>query len=309
MLLAVLLGFLVCSLGLKNGVEKITKGMMTALFVVMLVLVVRSMTLPGAADGLSFYLLPDFSKMVENGLWDAVFAAMGQAFFTLSVGIGSMAIFGSYIGKERTLLGETVNITVLDTLVAVTAGLIIFPACAAFGVSPDSGPPLVFVTLPNIFNEMPLSRLWGSLFFLFMSFAALSTVIAVFENILSFAMDLWGWTRKKAVAVNILLVSVLSLPSAMAYNLLSGVAPFGSGSTIIDLEDFIVSNNLLPLGALVYLLFCVTKKGWGWDNFIKEVNTGKGLRFPTSIRFYVTYVLPVIMLVIFVGGYIVKFFG
>ena len=282
MLLAVLLGFLVCSLGLKNGVEKITKGMMTALFVVMLVLVVRSMTLPGAADGLSFYLLPDFSKMVENGLWDAVFAAMGQAFFTLSVGIGSMAIFGSYIGKERTLLGETVNITVLDTLVAVTAGLIIFPACAAFGVSPDSGPPLVFVTLPNIFNEMPLSRLWGSLFFLFMSFAALSTVIAVFENILSFAMD---------------------------YNLLSGVAPFGSGSTIIDLEDFIVSNNLLPLGALVYLLFCVTKKGWGWDNFIKEVNTGKGLRFPTSIRFYVTYVLPVIMLVIFVGGYIVKFFG
>lgn len=308
MILAVALGFGVCSLGLQNGVEKITKIMMSCLFVVMLVLVVRSVTLPGAAAGLRFYLVPDFRKMAEIGLGETIFAAMSQAFFTLSIGIGSMAIFGSYINRDRSLTGEAMSIMLLDTLVAFLAGLIIFPACFAFGVNPGQGPGLVFVTLPNIFNSMQGGRLWGSLFFVFMSFAALSTIIAVFENILSFAMDLWGWSRKKAVAVNLLLIPLLSLPATLGFNLLSGVQPLGADSTILDLEDFIVSSNLLPLGSLVYLAFCVSKKGWGWDNFIAEADSGRGLRFPSKLRLYVKFAIPLMVLYIFVQGYIQKFF-
>ncbi len=308
MLIAVLLGFGICSMGLQKGVEKITKVMMSSLLVVMLILVVRAVTLPGAGEGLKFYLMPDFGKMVESGLFEVVFAAMGQAFFTLSIGIGSMAIFGSYIDKERSLMGESVSILCLDTFVALMAGLIIFPACFAFGVNPDSGPNLVFVTLPNIFNAMAGGRIWGSLFFVFMSFAALSTVVAVFENILSFAMDLWGWSRKKAVWVNAIAIVLLSIPCVLGFNLWSGWQPLGAGSNIMDLEDFIVSNNLLPIGSLVYLFFCVTRYGWGWNNFMDEVNAGKGMKFPKWMRIYVTYILPILVIFMFVQGYISKFF-
>lgn len=308
MVLVVFIGFGICSLGLKNGVEKITKAMMLCLLFLIIVLVIRSLTLPNASEGLKFYLLPDFGRMMEAGLADTIFAAMSQAFFTLSIGIGSLAIFGSYIGKERRLTGDAISITVLDTFVAVMSGLIIFPACFSFGVEPGSGPGLIFQTLPNIFNEMQGGRIWGSLFFIFMAFAALSTVIAVFENIISSCMDKWGWSRKKAVLINIVLVIILSLPCALGFSVLSGVQPFGAGSTIMDLEDFIVSSNLLPLGSLVYLLFCVTRYGWGWDNFIEEANTGKGIKFPKWTRKYITFVLPLIVLVIFVQGYISKFF-
>lgn len=304
LIVVVLIGFGVCSLGLKNGVEKITKVMMICLLAIMGVLVIRAVTLPGAAEGLKFYLMPDFGKMMEAGAFEVISAAMGQAFFTLSIGIGSMAIFGSYIDKERSLMGESINILALDTSVALMSGLIIFPACFAFGVNPGSGPNLVFITLPQIFNSMAGGRIWGTLFFVFMSFAALSTVIAVFENIISFAIDLWGWSRKKAVLINIVLITVLSLPCVFGFNLLSGFAPLGEGTNIMDLEDFIVSNNLLPIGSLVYLIFCVTRYGWGWDNFFAEVNAGKGLRFPKQIRFYVTFILPILVLFLFVQGYI-----
>lgn len=309
MVIAVLIGFGVCSLGLQNGVEKITKLMMSSLFVIILILAVRAVTLPNAAEGLRFYLMPDFSKIAEQGISNTIFAAMGQAFFTLSIGMGSMAVFGSYLQKDRSLMGETIKITALDTLVALMSGLIIFPSCFSFGVNPGSGPGLVFVTLPNIFNAMPGGRIWGILFFVFMTFAALSTIIAVFENIVSFGIDRWDWTRKKSVLVNIVLIILLSLPCALGFNLLSGFAPLGAGTTILDLEDFIVSNNILPIGSLVYLLFCVTRYGWGWDNFIREANTGQGLKFPKWIRFYLTFILPAIILVIFVQGYITKFFG
>ena len=309
MVISVLLGFGICALGLQKGVEKITKVMMSSLFVILLILVVRAVTLPGAKDGLKFYLMPDFKKMFEAGAFEVVSAAMGQAFFTLSIGIGSMAIFGSYIDKDRALMGESLNILALDTSVALLSGLIIFPACFAFGVNADSGPSLVFITLPNIFNNMAGGRIWGTLFFAFMSFAALSTVIAVFENIISFAMDLWNFSRKKAVIINIFLVIILSIPCVLGFNVLSGITPLGAGSNIMDLEDFIVSNNLLPIGSLVYLFFCVTKYGWGWDNFIKEVNTGKGIKFPKWLRIYVTYILPIVVLFLFVQGYVSKFLG
>lgn len=309
MVLTVILGFGICSLGLKNGVEKINKIMMSSLLFIMLALVIRSVTLPGAAEGLRFYLLPDFGKMVEQGLAEVIYAAMGQAFFTLSIGIGALAIFGSYIGKDRRLLGESVNIAILDTSVALLSGLIIFPACFSFGVNPGEGPGLVFVTLPNIFNHMAGGRVWGSLFFVFMSFAALSTIVAVFENIISFAMDLWNWTRKKAVIVNLFLIIVLSLPAVFGFNLLSDFHPLGGTSNILDLEDFIVSSNLLPLGSLVYLLFCASRYGWGFKKFREETNTGKGLKLPKWIRVYMVYVLPVIVLFIFIQGYISKFFA
>ena len=308
MVIVTLLGFAVCSKGLKNGVEKITKVMMVCLLVLMVVLMFRSVTLPGAGEGLAFYLKPDFGKMMESGFFEVVFAAMGQAFFTLSLGIGAMAIFGSYIGKDHSLTGEAINVTILDTFVAVMAGLIIFPACSAFNVPVDSGPSLIFVTLPNVFNEMPGGRLWGALFFVFMSFAALSTIIAVFENILSFAMDLWGWSRKKAVIFNIGLILVLSLPCALGFNVLSGVTLPQIGN-IQDIEDFIVSNNLLPLGSMVYLLFCTSKYGWGFKNFVSEADAGRGLRFPRWTRVYVSYILPVIVLFIWVVGYYQKFFA
>lgn len=308
MIIAVTIGMYVCGRGLQNGVEKITKVMMSCLFFVMIALVIRSVTLPNSSEGLKFYLVPNFSKMMEQGVSQVVFAAMGQAFFTLSLGIGAMAIFGSYIDKDYSLTGEAINVTILDTSVAFMAGLIIFPACFAFGVNPGQGPELVFITLPNIFNVMPGGRIWGSLFFIFMSFAALSTIIAVFENIISFAMDLWGWERKKAVAVNFVLIIILSLPCLLGFNVLSGVHPLGGSTSILDFEDFIVSNNLLPLGSLVYLLFCVHKCGWGWNNFIEEADTGKGLKFPKWVRFYVTYILPLIVLFIFIEGYRTMFF-
>ena len=308
MIVVVLGSFFICSLGLQKGVERITKVMMSCLFLILLLLCVRSVTLPGAMEGIKFYLIPDFGKMVENGIGEAVFAAMGQSFFTLSLGIGAMAIFGSYISKDRSLTGESVSICVLDTTVALLSGLIIFPSCFAFGVDPGEGPGLVFITLPNVFNQMAGGRIFGALFFVFMFFAALSTIVAVFENIISFSLDLFGVTRKKAVAVNIIAIILLSMPCVLGFNLWSSFAPLGAGTTIQDLEDFIVSNNLLPLGSLVYLLFCTNRYGWGWKNFIAEADAGQGLKFPKWSRIYVTYVLPLIILFIFVMGYYQKFF-
>ena len=302
MVLATLLGFIVCSFGLKKGVEKINKTMMLALLAIITVLAVRSMTLSGAGAGLRYYLVPDFSRLSDN--WgETVFAALGQAFFTLSIGMGSMGIFGSYIGKERRLMGEAVSIAALDTFVAFSAGLIVIPACFAYNIDPGAGPGLLFETLPQVFNAMAGGRVWGTLFFLFMVFAALSTVTAVFENLISFYMDTWGWTRRKACLVNGVLVLLLALPCALGFNVLSGVAPLGGGSTIMDLEDFIISNNILPLGSLVYVLFCTfNKRGWGWAPFMEEVNTGQGMRFPQWLRVYCKYVLPVILLILWGHG-------
>ena len=307
MVLVVLLSFFICSLGLQKGVERITKAMMSCLFLILLILCIRSVTLPGASEGLRFYLIPDFTRFTENGVGNTIFAAMGQAFFTLSLGIGAMAIFGSYIGKDHTLTGETINICLLDTLVAFLAGLIIFPSCFAFGVDPGQGPGLVFITLPNIFNQMVGGRIFGVLFFVFMTFAAQSTIIAVFENIISFSMDLFGTSRKKTVLINGIAIILLSLPCVFGFNIWSGFQPMGAGSTIQDLEDFIVSNNLLPLGSMVYLLFCTSRYGWGWKNFLAEADTGKGVKFPAWARVYVSYILPLIVLFIFIMGYYQKF--
>ncbi len=303
------IGFAVCFVGLRKGVELVSKVMMSGLFVLLVALAVRSATLPGAGAGISFYLWPDWNRLTENGLWTSVYAALGQAFFTLSVGIGSMAIFGSYISRERSLTGESVMITLMDLFAALMSGMIIFPACFAFGVEPGGGPGLVFVTLPNIFNNMASGALWGALFFLFMTFAALTTVIAVFENIVSFGIDVLGYSRKKSVLANLALMLILALPCAVGPSLLSGFQPFGPGSGVLDLEDFILSNNLLPLGSLVYLLFCTTRYGWGWDNFVAEADAGEGLKFPRLLRPYFTYVLPIVMLAIFIQGYIEKFRG
>lgn len=307
MVLVVLLSFFICSLGLQKGVERITKAMMSCLFLILLILCIRSVTLPGASEGLRFYLIPDFTRFTENGVGNTIFAAMGQAFFTLSLGIGAMAIFGSYIGKDRTLTGETINICLLDTLVAFLAGLIIFPSCFAFGVDPGQGPGLVFITLPNIFNQMVGGRIFGVLFFVFMTFAAQSTIIAVFENIISFSIDLFGTSRKKTVLINGIAIILLSLPCVFGFNIWSDFQPMGAGSTIQDLEDFIVSNNLLPLGSMVYLLFCTSRYGWGWKNFLAEADTGKGVKFPAWARVYVSYILPLIVLFIFIMGYYQKF--
>ena len=303
MIITVVTCFMICSLGLQKGVEKITKVMMVCLLGLMIVLAARSLLLKGGEEGIRFYLFPDFKKLTEGsgGLWEAVYAAMGQSFFTLSLGIGALAIFGSYIGKERSLTGEALSIAILDTFVALMAGLIIFPACFAYDIQPDSGPNLIFITLPNVFNAMKGGRLWGTLFFLFMSFAAFSTIIAVFENILSFAMDLTGCSRKKAVVINLIAIIVLSLPCVLGFNVLSGLKL--PGGSVLDFEDFLVSNNLLPLGSLVYLLFCTSRYGWGFRNFMKEANTGEGIKFPSWARFYVSYILPVIVLVIFFMGY------
>ena len=309
MIAVVVIGFLINSFGLQGGLERVTKVMMIALLAIMVVLAVNSIRTPGSGEGLRFYLIPDFGRMAETGVANVVVGAMNQAFFTLSLGIGAMAIFGSYIGKGRALLGEAVNVAVLDTFVAFTAGLIIFPACFAFNVSPDSGPNLIFVTLPNIFNHMAGGRLWGSLFFVFMAFAAFSTVLAVFENIMSCCMDLTGWSRKKTAAINIVLMILLSLPCVLGFNVWSGFQPFGPGSNVLDLEDFLVSNLWLPLGSLVYLLFCTSRYGWGWKNFQNEANDGGGIKVRDGIRFYVSYILPLIVLVIFVLGIKDKFFA
>lgn len=303
MVIAVLLSFGICALGVQKGVERITKVMMTALLLLIVVLAVHSVRLPGAGEGVKFYLVPDFGRMREVGIGNIIFGAMSQAFFTLSLGIGAMAIFGSYLDRNRSLTGEAMSIGVLDTFVALMAGMIIIPACFSFGVEPDAGPSLIFITLPQIFNQMAGGRIWGSLFFLFLSFAALSTVIAVFENIISFAIDLFGVTRQRAVAVNIVLVIVLSLPAVLGYNVLSGVTPLGAGSTIMDLEDFLVSNNLLPLGSLVYLLFCTKRNGWGWNRFINEANSGTGMKVPAFVRGYMTWGIPALVVVIYLKGY------
>lgn len=304
MVIIVVSGILICSLGLQKGVEKITKIMMTLLLLIIVVLAVRGMTLPGGTEGIKFYLLPNVQRMREVGIAETVTAAMNQAFFTLSLGIGSMAIFGSYIGKDHTLLGESVNIAILDTFVALVSGLIIFPTCFSFDISPDMGPSLIFITLPNIFNNMTGGRVWGTLFFIFMTFAAFSTILAVFENIISCGMDLFGWSRKKSCLVNLIALTILSLPCVFGYNIWSSFQPFGEGSAVLDLEDFIVSNILLPVGALVYLLFCVTRYGWGFENYLKETNTGEGLKMPRGIRIYVTFILPVLLLFLTIKGWI-----
>ena len=310
MLIIVAIGVITTRAGVKNGVERVTKVMMVALFVVLVALCVRAVTLPGAEEGLEFYLMPDFGKLFAGNTpaeqWatfgDAVYAALGQAFFTVSVGMGSMAIFGSYIDKDRRLTGETVRVGVLDTLVALMAGLVIFPSCFAFGVEPASGPSLVFITLPIVFNAMPLGQLWGTLFFLFMSFAALSTVIAVFETIMAFSMDQWGVRREKACLVNGALIALLSIPCVLGFNVLSGATIPGIGD-IQSIEDFLVSNNILPLGGLFLVMFVTSKRGWGWKNFLAEADTGEGLRFPAWSYRYMKYVLPVGIVIIFVLGY------
>lgn len=295
----VILGFFVCSLGLQAGVERIGKFMMSGMFIMLVILVFKAATLPEASAGLSFYLKPDFS----NFNWEGVYAAMGQAFFTLSLGIGSMTIFGSYIGKERSLTGESLNVMMLDTLIALLAGLVIFPAAFAFGVNAGSGPGLVFVTLPNVFNQMLGGQLWGSLFFMFLTFAAMTTVIAVFENIMAFTIDECGWERKKAALRNGIGIFVLSLPCALGFGPWSDFAPLGEGTMILDLEDFVLSNNLLPIGALAFVLFCTRSFGWGWDSFIEEADTGTGLKFPKWLKPYIRYVLPLIIIVVLIKGW------
>ena len=307
MALVTIVGFFICSLGLKKGVEKVNKVMMICLLAIIVVLAIYVCTLPGAGEGIKYYLVPDFSKIFNENFIEVIYAALGQAFFTLSIGMGSMAIFGSYIKKDRSLLGESVSIAGLDTFVAFIAGLIVIPAMFAFPVDGGAvgGPGLIFQTLPNVFNNMPLGQLWGSLFFLFMIFAAMSTVTAVFENIISFGMDKWGWSRRKSCLVNLCLMLVLALPCVFGFNILSGVQPMGAGSVIMDLEDFIVSNNILPLGSLIYVLFCVLdRKGWGWNQFLTEANLGKGLKMPNKLKFYCKYVLPILLIVFWAFGFI-----
>ena len=300
----VVVGFLVCSFSLQKGLERITKWMMVALLVIMVVLAINSVCTAGGSQGLRFYLVPDLARMRKVGIGNVVAGAMNQAFFTLSLGIGAMAIFGSYIGKERALMGESARVAALDTLVALCSGLIIFPACFAYGVQPDSGPSLIFITLPNIFNHMPLGRVWGSLFFVFMSFAAFSTVLGVFENIVSCTMDLSGWSRKKACLFNGILMLLLSMPCVLGFNVLSKFQPLGPGTGVLDLEDFVVSNLLLPLGSLIFIFFCTSRYGWGWKKLTKEANAGKGLKVQRWMRGYMCYVLPVLVAVILVLGLI-----
>ena len=307
MVISVLFAFGVCSLGLQNGVERITKVMMLGLIVLMVALAVHSLLLPNVQEGLAFYLLPNASKVAEIGFGNVLFAAMTHAFFTLSIGMGSMEIFGSYLDKSRTLTGEAFSVTLLDTFVALTAGIIIIPACFAYGVQPDSGPSLLFITLPNVFNHMAGGRLWGTAFFVFMSAAALSTVIAVFENILSMIMETFELTRQKAVRINIILVILLSLPAVLGFNVLSAIQPIGAGSTIMDLEDFLVSYNILPLGGLLFILFCTKRNSWGWNNFLRETDTGVGPKYPSKMYGYVKYGIPILIVIIYLKGYYDKF--
>ena len=309
MVVATFAGLSIVALGLQRGVERITKTMMSALLIIMLILMVRVLTLPGAGEGLKFYLLPDFAKLKEAGIGEVVFAALGQSFFTLSLGIGSMSIFGSYIKKQHSLLTEAAHICVLDTGVALIAGLIIIPSCFAFGLKPDAGPGLIFATLPNVFAQMPAGRICGAAFFLFMSFAALSTLVAVFENIVAYWMDVRSVERQKAVKWNFIAVVILSLPCALGFNVLSGFEPFGPGSCVLDLEDFLVSNTLLPLGSLIFVLFCNSRYGWGQFKFIAEANLGVGMKFPKLkiLHLYFKWGLPIIISVIFVLGYMQKF--
>lgn len=302
MAVIVIMGFVICSFGLQAGVEKISKPMMLGLLALIVVLAVNSILLPGGTSGLKFYMIPDWKKVEEVGLFNVIIAAMNQAFFTLSLGIGAMEIFGSYMGKDHTLFGESMRIAALDTFVAIMSGLIIFPACFAYGINPGAGPELIFITLPNVFIQMPGGRIWGTFFFLFMTFAAFSTIIAVFENIIACCMDKWNLSRKKSALINGVIILVASLPAVFGYNIWSSFQPRGARSTVLDLEDFIVSNLLLPGGSLIFLLFCVTKWGWGFDKYLEETNTGAGVKFPRAFRGYVTFVLPIIILVILVLG-------
>ena len=302
--IVIIAGFAICSIGLQKGLERITKWMMIALLVIMLVLSVNSIITDTSGNGLRFYLIPDMDIIRSVGIGNIIVAAMNQAFFTLSLGIGNMAIFGSYIDKKHALMGEATNVAILDTFVAFCSGFIIFPACFAFGVQPDSGPSLIFITLPNVFNHLPMGRLWGSCFFIFLSFAAFSTVLTVFESIISCTCDIFGWSRKRACIYNCLLMLVLSIPCVLGFNLLSNIQPLGAGSTIMDFEDLIVSNFLLPLGSIVFLIFATHRFGWGWNNFRAEANTGKGLQLPTWLRPYMAYVLPVLILFVFIVGLI-----
>ena len=304
MLLITIAGFLICSVGLQNGVERVTKVMMIVLMVVMIFLAVYSFTMPGAKEGLKFYLVPDKQQIEQVGLFHIITSAMSQAFFTLSLGIGAMLIFGSYLNGGKSLLGEAVNIAVLDTFVAITAGLIIFPACFSYHVQPDSGPKLIFMTLPHIFTSMKGGRIFGSFFFLFLFFAALSTIIAVFENIMCCFSEIFGVSRKQSAVINCILIILGSLPCALGYNVWSGFQPLGAGSTVLDLEDFIVSNLLLPVGSLIYLLFCTSKWGWGFKNYQAEASKGDGLKVPDWMRLYLTYILPLLLLVLIVQGLI-----
>lgn len=300
--IVVVIGFAVCAIGLQNGIEKVTKYMMIALLIIMVALAVNSIFVEGGKQGLAFYLIPDFKRMAEIGIVEVIVGAMNQAFFTLSLGMGSMAIFGSYIGKERALMGEAVNVAVLDTFVAITSGLIIFPACFSYGVEPDAGPDLIFRTLPHVFNNIPLGRLWGSLFFIFLVFAALSTVFAMFESIISCTRDLTYWSRKKACIINTVIVFILSVPCALGFNELKDIVV--AGKNIMDMEDYAVSNWILPLGSIVFILCCTTRYGWGWKNFITEANTGKGIKVANWMKFYMTYILPILVLFIFIMGII-----
>lgn len=308
MILIVVIGCSICVIGLQKGVEKITKLMMGLLLGVMVLLVFKSLSLDNAMAGVKFYLVPDFNALVENGLFNAIYGAMGQAFFTLSIGMGGMAIFGSYIDRKHSLTGEGVRVLALDTFVALMSGLIIFPACMSFNVDAGSGPGLVFVTLPNIFNAMNNGQIWGTLFFVFMNFAALSTIIAVFENIISFTMDLFDYSRRKSVILNFIVIVLGSIPCAIGYSVLAGFQPFGAGSAVLDLMDFLVSNVIMPIGSLVFLFFCTRSIGWGWNHFIKEANAGEGIKFPQQAKFYVSWILPIIVLFIFLFGLWEKLF-
>lgn len=309
MLIIVVVGFFICSIGLQNGLEKVTKVMMVALLAIMVILAINSFFMKGAKEGLSFYLIPSIKRAKAAGIGNTAVGAMNQAFFTLSIGIGAMAIFGSYIGKDRSLLGESITIAALDTFVAITSGLIIFPAYFTFGVDQTQGPSLVFITLPNIFNNIPFGRVWGSLFFVFMTFAAFSTVLAVFENIVSCGMELTGFNRKKSSIVNMIIVALLSMPCVLGFNLWSFDWLGVFGGSFLDFEDFLVSNIWLPLGSLIYLLFCTSKFGWGWKNYKEEANTGKGIKIHNWMRVYLTYILPLIVLFIFAFGIYDKFWA
>ena len=303
MVLTVVLGFFVCSRGLQNGLEKISKFMMSALLILIVVLAIHSITLPGAAEGVRFYLVPNMKSVSNVGLKNIITAAMNQSFFTLSLGVAAMEIFGSYMSKDFTLAGEGIKICGLDTFVAIMSGLIIFPACFSYGVEVDAGPSLIFVTLPNVFVNMAGGRVWGCLFFLFMTFASFSTVIAVFENIMSFCMDMFGWSRNKAAAVNGIIILVASMPCVLGYNIWKNLHLIG-GRDVLDSEDFIVSNLLLPIGSLVYLMFCVTKWGWGFDKYIDEVNTGKGIKICKKLKLYFQFILPILIIFILIQGLI-----
>ena len=303
MILTVVVGFLVCSRGLQNGLEKISKFMMTALLLLIVVLAVHSFTLSNAAEGVKFYLVPNTEAVAAVGLKNVITAAMNQAFFTLSLGVAAMEIFGSYMGKDHTLAGEGVRICALDTFVAIMAGLIIFPACFSYNVEVNVGPSLIFITLPNVFINMSGGRIWGSLFFLFMTFASFSTVIAVFENIMSFCMDMFGWSRNKAALINCIVILIASLPCVLGYNVWSNLHLIG-GRDVLDSEDFIVSNLLLPIGSLIYLLFCVTKWGWGFEKYCEEANTGDGIKISKKLRPYFQFILPILIVFILIQGLI-----